>query len=1381
MMAILAIGFFIGCEDDSNPESPAESSVRISGAEAIPALVAPGDTTLIRARVVDRTTGAPVSGVLVKFGEIAGKDWGNFQKTSTETDTTGWAASDYIPIRIDSGQVGLRVQANDEVAYVTLQVKAGASTDPSAMTVALAASETSIPADGLSTLNLTITVKQAGAAVVGQSVHLTAGELFTDVDLDGVWSDGDILLQDQNRNNVWDAIGTVTDSVVTGGQGIAIATYTAGEIIGPVYIKASSEGVSRDLEIRLHATGTVMDLAMTPNELPADGNADAYVVATVTDPQGAAVSGKLVRFEVGEPFVDIDGDGYFTPGIDTYQDLNENGQWDSAGQVQTSANTLNDGKAAVTFVAGYEPGSYTLVASTRDSRAETSLYLLDLPPVARAELEDLSWKKYFANGVDRDTLGINVWDASGQPLPGQKIKLVMGEKFTDNDDDGRFTPGIDEITDEVISNGNWDELGAISPQVITNMAGRSELTIQTPEVAGTIWIKASAGLWSQDFPVEILPIPAVGQLFIQVLQDEISLRDSGGMDQTAVWVSLYSVEGGPMPAGALVSFRILSGPGTLDGGAAGDVSELTLKTNSYGQADVLVRAGTVQGTITLEVSSGAANQQVEIGVFVGPPAKIHAAPRETVLGSWESTTIEAVVLDAYNNPVLDGTLVHFSVDEGSVVGADGSPTHRTLMGSAYALYYSLSPQAGGDGWAEVIVSARDGAVVETTYVAIPEADLVIQSLEMASGRPEIGVQGAGEYEQTTIMATAYGLDGNPVGQGHPITFEIISGPNGGEALEDEVADEVMALTDPQGQALVQLYSGTKSGTVKIGASTEDGVTKDIIVGIAAGPPLEMGCPLYIESQCYAEGGANGVAVAVSLYDLHHNPVRNGTVIHFEANAGMVVGDQGLGSSTTFDGWAYATYFAPTCDDGVSHFIRCETHGGEVSCQFDVRLPDCFACPSDSALIARIELNSDPGEIRVQSTGGNEQTFITAIGYDAMYRRVGAGEDLTFRILLGPGGGESLNGLDADSVVVETNGNGEAQVVLGSGTISGSVLIGVSAENGASEMTMVAIAAGPPHYLSIGVSPCNIRGWDRVAEEADITVVVSDIYHNPVPDHTRVYFTSDEGIVRGAVSGEMGSGETLNGVCGANFLSGEPRNDGIVTVTATTIGGTVEGQVSFITSGPPTSVTFVSPWPPVNLIADGESEIDLMVEVLDINDNFVLGGTSVEFRTDIGTVGGTGTTADGCGGSIATDTYKSEVLDGDYSYSIPDNGIGAIATVTAKAGLGGWAAAYLNINLLTSSANKDASNLDIDTDVAAGSMNSFSVKIRDRFGNPLGGHSLAFTATDGTVTPGTAVTDMWGEASGLFTAPNDSTSVTLQVQDNDPNYGGIVFTEGITVQ
>ncbi|MBU1701006.1 MAG: Ig-like domain-containing protein, partial [Candidatus Eisenbacteria bacterium] len=235
------------------------------------------------------------------------------------------------------------------------------------------------------------------------------------------------------------------------------------------------------------------------------------------------------------------------------------------------------------------------------------------------------------------------------------------------------------------------------------------------------------------------------------------------------------------------------------------------------------------------------------------------------------------------------------------------------------------------------------------------------------------------------------------------------------------------------------------------------------------------------------------------------------------------------------------------------------------------------------------------------------------------------------------------------------------------------------------------------------------------------------------------------------------------------------------VTATTIGGTVEGQVSFITSGPPTSVTFVSPWPPVNLIADGESEIDLMVEVLDINDNFVLGGTSVEFRTDIGTVGGTGTTADGCGGSIATDTYKSEVLDGDYSYSIPDNGIGAIATVTAKAGLGGWAAAYLNINLLTSSANKDASNLDIDTDVAAGSMNSFSVKIRDRFGNPLGGHSLAFTATDGTVTPGTAVTDMWGEASGLFTAPNDSTSVTLQVQDNDPNYGGIVFTEGITVQ
>ncbi|MBU1702023.1 MAG: hypothetical protein KJ970_19620 [Candidatus Eisenbacteria bacterium] len=169
------------------------------------------------------------------------------------------------------------------------------------------------------------------------------------------------------------------------------------------------------------------------------------------------------------------------------------------------------------------------------------------------------------------------------------------------------------------------------------------------------------------------------------------------------------------------------------------------------------------------------------------------------------------------------------------------------------------------------------------------------------------------------------------------------------------------------------------------------------------------------------------------------------------------------------------------------------------------------------------------------------------------------------------------------------------------------------KGGASEMTLVAIA----------VDPCNMRAWDRVAETADITVVLSDLYHNPVPDHTRVWFTSDEGIVRGAVSGELGSGETYDGVCGATFLSGEPRNDGIVTVTATTAGGTVEGNVSFITIGPPTSVTFIYPVPPVNIMADGEAEIDLMVEVLDINNNFVLGGTSVEFRADIGTVGGGG--------------------------------------------------------------------------------------------------------------------------------------------------------------
>jgi hypothetical protein len=1365
------------CSDESKTGAPVETStVRLEGVEALPALLTPGDTTVVRVRVLDRITGLPLSGIQVTFGEIAGK-MGDFLKTSALTDSTGWASSSYIPT-LREGQVGLRVEAEGEVAYVTLRV-AVVVDDPNAMKVALTAAETTLPADGASTLGLQVLVTRGGIPVAGQTVRFTAGELFQDLDKNGVWSGPDLLVVDQNRNGVWDAIGSVTDSLLTAGDGTALATYTAGESVGSVYIKASLADAATDLEIYLHPTGTVLALSVFPSELPADGFSEAVVSAVVTDPTGAPVPGKLVRFTAGEPFTDADGDGYFTPGLDSFEDWNANGAWDALGQVQSSVTTTSSGRADAVLTAGRTVGAVRISASTRDSKGVATLSLLSLPHVARAELEAPILPLY-ANGLDEGSFRLTLWDAHGQPIPGKSVTLVAGERFDDKDGDGRFTAGVDDLLEEVVPNGTWDALGSIEGTAPAGFDGEVLFDYRAPDVAGTVWIHASAGPWKESFPVEIAPLPSVAELFHWVDYDDLHLRNSGGRERTPIHVTGYDVSGSTVPAGIPITFRILGGPGVLEKDAGSEVLVMDVMTDAGGTAETVVRSGETPGTIRVEIASSGAVREVQIGVSVGPPSRLAVTAGRTDMPSWETTMVTAYVTDSYQNPVVDGTVVGFSVDEGMIVADDGTATARTFDGRAFAFYYSLAPQPGGDGLAVIVASANNGAVSDSVFVGVPQADLIIHSLEISASATEVGVQGAGDEEQATVMVRAFGLDGDAVGQGLPVTFTIVSGPDGGESLDGESQQGIEVLTDATGMARVHLRSGTKAGTVKVRASADGGVAKEIVLGIAAGPPTGIDCPIRMDVRCSDNGLPSQREFTIFVHDLHRNAVREGTVVHLETDKGLVVGDAGLGSSATRDGLATATFTAPWCNDGSPAVITCESYGGEILCEFDVLLVECSPCVRGS--VARVDLEITPDEIRVRGTGGTEQAWMTATGLDSLNHPVAAGHEITFEIIQGPGGGENLGGQGYGPVTVETDANGEASVVLGSGIVSGTVLLRASSAAGVSEMALVAIASGPPVHLSIGVNPCNIRGWDVVGEIAEIVVIVSDVYNNPVPDGTRVYFTADEGIVRGAISGELGSGQTLDGVCDATYLSGSPRENGIVTVSGSTAGGTVVGDVSFLSSGPPSTVTFVSPVPPVGVAADGESEIEIMVEVLDVNDNYVVGGTEVEFKTDVGTVGGSGTTADGCYGSLASDVFKSEVLQGDFSYSIPDNGIGAVANVTVQAGLGGAVADALQIQLFTASASRNTSQMDIDGEVAVSGVAAMTVTIKDRYGNPLGGHVLDVDVIGGgSFAPPSITTDMWGEASGLFHAPSDTSTVTIQVTDTDPGYGGLVMTKSVNVQ
>jgi hypothetical protein len=658
----------------------------------------------------------------------------------------------------------------------------------------------------------------------------------------------------------------------------------------------------------------------------------------------------------------------------------------------------------------------------------------------------------------------------------------------------------------------------------------------------------------------------------------------------------------------------------------------------------------------------------------------------------------------------------------------------------------------------------------------------VQQIEFIALPAELYVLGVGRTDHAVLRATCTLAPGVPAPAGTPVLFELLADPGGDPAATLVDAGESAAVfTDEWGVAEVVLRSGTHSGPLMVQASAGE-LSQTLHLGVSAGPPAGMTCWADATSLGYNE--ETGLSAAV--YDAYHNPVPNGTVVVFTASAGIAFSPSGTGSDATAQGVAEMTYLAPAEAPGVPEVatIEAQVDGAEgvLTCAMQIDLP-VPVIPVEPGEIARLEMQLSVPEIAVRETGGLELCQVTVTCFDDQNIPVGHDREVVFEIAAGPDGGETLQDAGWGPVSVLTDAASRASVTLGSGTISGTVEVLATAGNSASQSALVSIAAGPPNYISIGIAPLNIRGWDIVGADADVVAYVSDIYNNPVRDGTVVYFTCDEGIIRGNYlnTGSLGSSTTEGGVGLGTYFSGQPRLDGRVEVTATTAGGTVVGTGGLISSGPPVSVEFFAPAPPINLLANGASEVDLWVEVLDINQNYVVAGTIVEFRTPLGVIDDNSQTSDGVYGSVAGATLRSVTLGQDYSWSVPDDGIGAVVSVSAMAGLAGAASDGVEVNFLTGAAYRHNSRIEAETSVPVGTSVPFEVLIADRYGNPLGGHVLAVSASGGASVTASGTTDAWGSAYPLmFTAPANDTTCVITVVDTDPGYGGITLTKTVTV-
>ncbi len=635
-----------------------------------------------------------------------------------------------------------------------------------------------------------------------------------------------------------------------------------------------------------------------------------------------------------------------------------------------------------------------------------------------------------------------------------------------------------------------------------------------------------------------------------------------------------------------------------------------------------------------------------------------------------------------------------------------------------------------------------------------------------------------------VEAQVTNTDGSPV-SGVAVTFSVSPSALGyfTPAVDTSDADGIVAA----------IFTATSSGNATLTAAAGN-AEMDKTLRINDSSVSTGRVTITLNPVLLTANGEDSAQVTISAETPTGDPVADGTTIYvaagerfldrnkdgyftenvdsiiFDANANTSWDPIGNISSTvqTTGGQASVIYYAG--NQATTVYIRATIDPGGPNYSYT----EISAKLNPNTTVASITLTHQWEDLRVRGVGGIEFSVVTATAYDEFGNKVPEGIPISFTIANGPGGGENLQNQGYGPVEILTNQSGQAQVTVNSGTISGTIRLRAASGSILSAVTHLTVNAGPPAHMSIGADFCNQRSWDYVNVENKVSVNVSDIWGNPVPDSTAVWFSTEEGFVQAqALTGTAWP----PGIAEVSWFSGNPRNDGVVFVWATTAGGTVGDTVAFLSSGPTAFVQVLQY--PSSLIADGEDKGQVIVRGRDINSNWVVSNTEIKFDTDFGTLNG-GTLQDGCVDAIFEGDFTSEILDVDYSPVSPDDGIGAIALVGIRVGgVVGPSASFTTL-FLTGNTFTGNCEINIESEIEPGSTVPFFIVVKDRSGNPLGGHDLDISASLGLLSQTSAITNAYGEVNLFFTAPASLGASIITVTDTDPR-GGVSFAKKVKIK
>ncbi|MGE6473191.1 Ig-like domain-containing protein [Serratia proteamaculans] len=695
-----------------------------------------------------------------------------------------------------------------------------------------------------------------------------------------------------------------------------------------------------------NSTARILGLKATPLSIPANGNAQSTLVATVEDANGNLVG----------------------PGIPV--------AWTSTDGLLSSSTTTTDSssKATVNLTAPVTAGSAQVTAQAAAGSANATITFTADGSTAKVIDLTATPATIIANGVATSALEASVEDATGNPVPNAAVTwttsagtLSAASSSTDASGKARVTLkgtaagsasvkataaagastatvtltadsstakviGLVATPATIVANGiatssleatvedasgnpvpnaavTWTtSTGSLSAaSSTTDASGKARVTLKGT-ATGSASVQATASAGASTATVTLIADSSTAKV-IDLTATPATIV-ANGTATSSLEATVEDASGHPVPNAAVTwttsTGSLSAASSTTD---ASGKARVTLKGTAAGSASVKATASAGASTATVTLTADSSTAKV-IGLV--------AMPATIVANGVATSALEATVEDANGNPVPNAS-VTWTTSTGSLSAAssttDASGKARvTLKGTA-------------TGSASVQAMAAAGA--STATVTLTADSSTAKVLNISASPATVPADGT----VTTLSATVTDANNNPLGAGITVLWQT----------DLNTLSAASSVTDSNGVAVVTLQ-GTTSGTATVLAKTTVSGNASIGVIFAALNPV-------IISLTENAGGLNNAVftdesgrLVVDPYPKFNWSVSNATKYELYSPNGLIYS----GTASTFT-IPFKTRITNTTSNRLTFTLR--AYNGAIYVEKQITLEntvrECTGCQSGS--------------------------------------------------------------------------------------------------------------------------------------------------------------------------------------------------------------------------------------------------------------------------------------------------------------------------------------------------------------------------------------------------------------------------------------------------